>query len=82
VSTAVKTLGDLKAHRMALNARCTACGHRRDLNTDDLIKRLGADWVFIGKALDKALRCTECDNLGATVQVRDLDAGRRGTLAP
>jgi len=72
----IQTLGDLRAHRMALNARCNACGHRRDLNTDDLIKRLGADWVFIGDALDKALRCTECDNLGATVQVHVLDTER------
>jgi len=53
--TAVRTLGDLRAHGMALNARCSACGHRRDLNTDDLIKKLGADWVFTGDALDR--RC-------------------------
>jgi hypothetical protein len=43
---------------------------------DDLIKKLGPDWVFLGDTLDKALRCTECDNLGATVQVDVLDTER------
>jgi hypothetical protein len=72
----IKTLGDLRDHRMVLNATCNACGHRRDLNTDDLIKKLGADWVYVGSSLDKHLRCTECDNLGATVQVHITDTGR------
>jgi len=45
-------------------------------STDDLIKKLGPNWVFLGDTLDKALRCTECDNLGATVQVDVLDTER------
>jgi len=76
VNITIKTLGDLKAHRMVLNAICNACGHRRDLNMDDLIKKLDADWVYVGAFLGKHLRCTECDNLGATVQVHVLDANR------
>jgi hypothetical protein len=73
---AVRTLGELVAHNMGLTAYCNACGHRRHLNIDDLIKRLGADFDFIGKTLDPRLRCTECDEKKADVQVTVLNANR------
>ena len=65
----IRTLGNLVEYDMGIVARCEACGHRRALNMDDLITRLGADFVYVNSDLDKWLRCTECDEKKASAQV-------------
>jgi hypothetical protein len=60
-----------------LNAYCEACGHRRDLNLDDLIRRLGERFDIIGNPLEPLLRCVECDTKGkATVQLHLINANK------
>jgi len=57
----IRTLGDLRANGMGLSAYCAACHHHRALNLDDLIGKLGEDFVYVGSDLNRRLRCTECD---------------------
>jgi hypothetical protein len=72
-----RTLADLVQHGYGLNAHCEACGHRRDLNLDDLVRRLGADFDVIGETLEPLLRCTECDARGkATVKLHLLNTNK------
>jgi hypothetical protein len=58
----IRTLGQAKANGYGFNATCLKCGHRRDLNMDDLIAYLGEDFVFVGDPppLNRHLRCVEC----------------------
>jgi hypothetical protein len=73
----IRTLGDLVRNGYGLNAHCEACGHRRDLNLDDLVKRLGEDFDVIGKTLEPLLRCIECDTKGkARVQLHLINTNK------
>jgi hypothetical protein len=73
----IRTLADLRANGYGLSAYCEACGHRRDLSLDDLIRKLGKDFDIIGKTLEPRLRCIECDTRGkATVQLHLINANK------
>jgi hypothetical protein len=62
----IRTLADLKAHRFGINALCKHCRHRHELDTDALIATLGPHFVYRNGALDRMLRCTECNTKGQT----------------
>jgi hypothetical protein len=62
----LKTLADLKAHRLGLNGICDACRYRHELNLDSLMAFLGPDFVFLGNALKRRLRCLKCGEKGRT----------------
>jgi DNA-directed RNA polymerase subunit RPC12/RpoP len=64
-SISIRTLGDLVAHGYGMNALCEHCRHRVDLDMQMLIRRFGADFVYVGKTLDPRLRCTRCGAKGA-----------------
>jgi hypothetical protein len=58
-SITIRTLADLRANGYGLNAYCEACGHRRDLNLDDLIRRLGEGFDIIGNPQRAAPQTTQ-----------------------
>jgi hypothetical protein len=45
----LETLGDLAAHGYGMNAMCSRCRHRRDLDMDALVARLGPGFRYVGK---------------------------------
>ena len=61
-SAQARTLRDLARAKVALEAVCRRCNHRRLLLPYDLAAKLGAE--FPVDQLAKRLRCTECQALG------------------
>jgi|SRR4030095_12750577 hypothetical protein len=45
----IETLGDLVAHGYGMNAMCSRCRHRRDLDMGALIARLGPTFVMLAR---------------------------------
>jgi hypothetical protein len=77
----IETLGDLVAHGYGLNAMCSRCRHRCDLDMAALIARLGPEFGYVGKALDAHLVCSDCGSRDVETQIHDEDAGRRSSFA-
>jgi hypothetical protein len=69
------------AYGYGLNAMCRPCRHRCDLDLAELIARLGPEFCYIGKALDRHLVCSACGSRDVETQIHDEDAGRRSKLA-
>jgi hypothetical protein len=80
-SVRIETLGDLVAHDHGMNAMCSRCRHRRDLDMNALIAKLGPSFCYIGKALDRFLVCSACGSRQVETQIHCLFAGRRSRFA-
>jgi hypothetical protein len=77
----IETLGDLVACGYGLNAMCSRCRYRRDLDMAALIVRLGPEFGCVGKALDAYLVCSACGSRQVETQIHVEDAGRRSRFA-
>jgi hypothetical protein len=77
----LETLGDLVARGYGLNAMCGRCRHRRDLDMDALIARLGPSFRYVGKTVDRFLVCSACGGRQVETQIHVMDAGRRSRFA-
>jgi hypothetical protein len=77
----LETLGDLAAHGYGMNAMCGRCRHRRDLDMEALIAKLGPDFRYVGKAVDPFLVCSACGDRRVETQIHVMDAGRRSRFA-
>jgi hypothetical protein len=78
---AIETLGDLVVYGYGLNAMCSRCRYRRDLDMATLLAKLGPEFCYIGKAVDRHLVCSACGSRDVETQIHDEDAGRRSTFA-
>ena len=74
-SISIQTLGDLVAHDHCLSAMCEKCRHRTDLDMQSLIARLGTDFRYVGRTVDRRLVCSQCGGKTVSVQVHYLYAG-------
>ena len=77
----IETLGDLVAHGYGMNSMCGRCRHRRDLDMDALMARLGPEFRYVGRAINRFLVCSACGSRQVQAQIHCLDAGRRSSLA-
>jgi hypothetical protein len=68
-SISIETLGDLGAHDYGLNAMCEKCRHRAHLDMQALIAKLGADFRYVGRTVDRRLVCSRCGGKTVSVQV-------------
>jgi hypothetical protein len=75
------TLGDLASRGYGLNAMCGHCRHRCDLDMAALIDKLGPEFCYIGKAVDRFLICSACGSRRVETQIHVIDAGRRSRFA-
>jgi hypothetical protein len=60
---------------------CSRCRHRRDLDMEALIAKLGPRFRYVGKALDQFLVCSACGSREIESQIYCVDAGRRSIFA-
>lgn len=76
--TDLSTLGSLDEHGYYLWAACVSnndCHHVADLDMGVLIRKFGADFVFVGNdAVRSSLRCTKCG--GKNIEIRIATAGK------
>ena len=77
----IETLGDLVGYSYALNAMCSRCRHRRDLDMAALLARLGPQFRYVGKTLDRLLVCSASGSREVNSQIHCIDAGRRSRYA-
>jgi hypothetical protein len=77
----LRTLGDLASRGYGLNAMCSRCRHRRDLDMAALITKLGPEFCYVGKAVDRFLVCSACGGRHVETQIHVEDAGRRSRFA-
>ena len=66
------TLTQLQQDGYGLIATCPNCQYRMDLNMDELIAWLGAEFVFMAGRVDPRIRCPDCGGRGALVQIHSL----------
>lgn len=77
----IETLVDLVLRGYGMNCMCGRCRHRRDLDMDALIARLGPAFRYVGKAIDRFLVCSACGSRRVEIQIHFEDAGRRSRFA-
>ena len=77
----LSTLRDLADRGYGLNAMCSRCRHRADLDMHALIERLGGDHPYLRPAIDRHLVCSACGSKEVETQLHVEDAGRRSRHA-
>jgi hypothetical protein len=77
----LRTLGDLASRGYGMNAMCSRCRHRCDLDMAALVAKLGPEFCYVGKALDRFLVCSACGGRHVETQIHVEDAGRRSRFA-
>lgn len=53
----IETVGDLKRRGLGVTGHCRAHG-QRDVDLDQVIAKVGADWVYIGRRWP--IKCAVC----------------------
>jgi hypothetical protein len=72
----IETLGDLVSHGYVLCAMCERCRHRRNLDMQALIDKLGEGFIYVGRTLDGWLVCGQCGAHDVSCQVHALNSNR------
>jgi hypothetical protein len=55
---------------------CDRCRHRAHLDMQALIAKLGADFSYVGRTLDRRLVCSRCGERIVSVQIHYLHSDR------
>lgn len=76
-------LGELKRRGYLLTVHCASrgllCGHAKELDLDDLIRRFGEDYKIVGNdSIEKAVKCSACGHPGGKLTLSHSSAAVAG----